>query len=133
MLLILIIIIDGCLLMQLLVFVHNAIHSNMYFVINANVNSYYNKLNVKVLEIVFGHLLEQTLEHVQLWHALIILYNNNVHKLKDVIGILLHNLLEHVHLILVAVIYQVKMHRYVLHYLFIVQDQMELFVNLNNN
>jgi len=118
--------------MQAVVFVHNATHTNMYFVINVNVNSCCNQLNANIPKIANGHQLGQILVHVHLMHALIIQNNKYVHKFKDVIGILMHKL-QSVQLSLLAVILQVKMHRYVIHNQFIVQDQMELIVKLNNN
>lgn len=79
----------------------------MYFVISVNVNNCYKKMNAKLLEIAYGlqPLLEQVLEHVQLIHAVLILFNKNVHKLKDVFGMLyLLNKLQSVHLTLVVVV-----------------------------
>lgn len=59
---------------------HNAIHSNMCIVISVNANNCYNKMNAKVLEIANGQLLPEQHTHVNPWHVLIILSNNNVLK-----------------------------------------------------
>lgn len=119
--------------MQAVVFVHNATHTNMYFVISVNVNSCCKQMNALVLKVAHGHhLLEQLLVIVHLQHVLLLQINKHVLKFKDVIGTLMHNHLA-ANLLLLAVVLQVKMHKYVIHNQFIVQDQMELIVNHNNN